>query len=185
MSTPALPTDTDPPAGWQLHTRRSPVTQPWEPIYASAHPGAEGAPPAVALGLRVREAHCNARGFAHGGLLSALADNAMGLSAVAAAAEAAAADASAATAASAAGVAAAPDAGPATDGARSASARRRVAGAVTVGLSLDFVDSARIGEWLTVQPRVLRHGGTLAFTECHLYADGRLVARASASFRFV
>jgi uncharacterized protein (TIGR00369 family) len=34
----------------------------------------------VVLGLRAGAAHTNSRGFVHGGLISALADNAMGLS---------------------------------------------------------------------------------------------------------
>lgn len=33
---------------------------------------------AVQLGLRIAEPHCNGRGFAHGGLIASLADNAMG-----------------------------------------------------------------------------------------------------------
>ena len=65
----------DPPEGFAPHTRRSPLTEPWEPLFARqvGH--------TVHLGLRVRAVHCNSRGFAHGGLVSALADNAMGLSA--------------------------------------------------------------------------------------------------------
>ena len=35
---------------------------------------------AVILGLRIGETHVNSRGLAHGGLIAALADNAMGLS---------------------------------------------------------------------------------------------------------
>lgn len=35
---------------------------------------------AVILGLHIRPAHTNSRGLVHGGLISALADNAMGLS---------------------------------------------------------------------------------------------------------
>jgi uncharacterized protein (TIGR00369 family) len=134
----------DPPEGFASHTRRSPLTEPWEPLFARqvGH--------TVHLGLRVREVHCNSRGFAHGGLVSALADNAMGLSAVAAA---------------------------------RAEGTAEVKGAVTVSLNLDFLDSARIGQWLTIEPVVLRHGRTLAFTECHVLADGLLVARASATFR--
>jgi uncharacterized protein (TIGR00369 family) len=62
------------PAGYQRHTRRSPVTDPWEPLYARETDDA------VQLAIEVREPHCNGRGFAHGGLISALADNAMGLS---------------------------------------------------------------------------------------------------------
>lgn len=144
------------PAGWLPHTRHSPLTRPWEPIYAQPRPAQDGRPPAVALALRVAEAHCNAKGFAHGGLLSALADNAMGLSA-----------------------------GAAAQAAAGAMGSPPPAGAVTVSLQLDFLDSARPGEWLVFAPQVLRHGRSLAFTECHVHAEGRLVARASATFRFI
>lgn len=132
------------PEGFAPHTRHSPLTAPWEPILARAQGHA------VQLGLQVREAHCNSRGFAHGGLVSALADNAMGLSAVATA-----------------------RAGGADPTAR----------AVTVSLVLDFIGSAQVGQWLEFRPVVLRHGRTLAFTECHVFADEQLVARASATFR--
>lgn len=63
-----------PPNGFVRHTRRSPLTDPWEPIYSRKTEAA------LRLGLRLREAHCNSRGFVHGGLISALADNSMGLS---------------------------------------------------------------------------------------------------------
>lgn len=68
MSTAALP------HGFEPHFRKSPVTEPWEPLYS--RPSAEG----VELGLVVAAAHCNSRGFVHGGVIAALADNAMGLS---------------------------------------------------------------------------------------------------------
>lgn len=64
------------PAGYQAHTRRSPLTEPWEPILARATADA------IQLAVGIRPAHCNSRGFAHGGLISALADNAMGLSVI-------------------------------------------------------------------------------------------------------
>jgi len=64
----------DVPAGFERHDRRSPVTDPWEPLWRRL------SGEAVVLGLRAAEAHCNSRGFVHGGLISALADNAMGLS---------------------------------------------------------------------------------------------------------
>ena len=64
----------DVPAGFELHDRKSPVTAPWEPILRRI------SGETVVLGVRAREAHCNGRGFVHGGLISALADNAMGLS---------------------------------------------------------------------------------------------------------
>ena len=62
------------PPGFSRHDRRSPLTDPWEPLYR------RDAGDSVVLGLRVGDAHTNSRGFVHGGLISALADNAMGLS---------------------------------------------------------------------------------------------------------
>ena len=63
----------DVPAGFARHERQSPLTAPWEPLYRRT-PGAT-----VVLGRRAADAHTNSRGFVHGGLISALADNAMGL----------------------------------------------------------------------------------------------------------
>jgi uncharacterized protein (TIGR00369 family) len=62
------------PDGFTPHWRKSGLTDPWEPLY-SRRTGE-----AVYIGLRARPAHSNSRGFVHGGLISALADNAMGLS---------------------------------------------------------------------------------------------------------
>ncbi|OYU16120.1 MAG: thioesterase [Alphaproteobacteria bacterium PA4] len=62
------------PAGFAPHTRSSPVTAPWEPIYAAVTDAA------FILGLVIAEQHCNSRGLLHGGVIAALADNAMGLS---------------------------------------------------------------------------------------------------------
>ena len=61
------------PAGFERHFRQSPLTDPWEPLYSRR------TPEAVHIGLRAARAHTNSRGFVHGGLISALADNAMGL----------------------------------------------------------------------------------------------------------
>jgi uncharacterized protein (TIGR00369 family) len=134
------------PAGYERHTRRSPLTDPWEPLFArdTGH--------AVHLALEVREAHCNSRGFAHGGLISSLADNAMGLSIVRQARE--------------------------REGGEKASA-------VTVALTLDFIDAARVGEAIEFQPTVLKVGRTLAFADCRVVCGDRLIARGSASFRMV
>ena len=63
-----------PPEGFVPHFRKSPVTDPWEPLFSRQLEHA------VQIGLHLREAHCNARGFPHGGVIVALADNAMGLS---------------------------------------------------------------------------------------------------------
>jgi uncharacterized protein (TIGR00369 family) len=71
-----METRLDIPEGFERHDRRSPVTAPWEPIWRRFSGDA------VVLAIRAAEAHCNGRGFVHGGLISALADNAMGLSCV-------------------------------------------------------------------------------------------------------
>jgi len=134
------------PAGYQPHTRRSRLTDPWEPLFARETEDA------VYLALEIRDAHCNSRGLAHGGLISALADNAMGHSAVRHARK--------------------------TAGAEKASA-------VTVSLTLDFIEAAKVGDWLEFQPTLLKVGRTLAFVDCRVVCGPRLVARGSASFRMV
>jgi uncharacterized protein (TIGR00369 family) len=62
--------------GFKRHFRQSPATDPWEPLWSKASGGG------FTLALHVADAHCNARGLLHGGIISALADNAMGLSCV-------------------------------------------------------------------------------------------------------
>ena len=127
------------PAGFEPHYRRSPLTDPWEPLY-SRRTG-----DALQLGLRVAEAHTNSRGFAHGGLISALADNAMGLSC-----------------------------GLTLEGA---------SGLLTVNLAVDFLAVARLGQWLQVEPAVVKRGKSLCFASALVTADGRACARASATFQ--
>ena len=61
------------PLGFERHFRQSPVTDPWEPLYSKRDGDA------FVLGFVIAAAHCNSRGMLHGGVISALADNAMGL----------------------------------------------------------------------------------------------------------
>src|SRR3984893_1525972 len=63
---------TDIPEGFERQTRPRPLTEPWEPIYSKE------TPEAIILGLRLATRRPNARGFAHGGLIAALPDKAMG-----------------------------------------------------------------------------------------------------------
>ena len=67
-------TSPDIPAGFEPHFRKSPLTDPWEPLYS------QRTDKAVIMGLRLARPHTNARGLIHGGLIAALADNAMGYS---------------------------------------------------------------------------------------------------------
>jgi acyl-coenzyme A thioesterase PaaI-like protein len=62
------------PDGFAPHYRKSGLTDPWEPLYSRRTDGV------VAIGLRAGAPHANSRGFVHGGLITAIADNAMGLS---------------------------------------------------------------------------------------------------------
>ncbi len=130
------------PPGFEPFTRKSPVTEPWEPIHCKTTPDA------VILAVRLAHAHTNARGFAHGGFISALADNAMGYSLVR----------------------------------KLGSASKS---AVTVNLSVDFLGSAQIGQWVAFETTFIKTGGTLCFTQCFVTADGVPCARANATFRVV
>jgi uncharacterized protein (TIGR00369 family) len=65
---------TDIPEGFTPHFRKSPLTDPWEPLYSKV------GETSVIIGMRAGDQHCNSRGFVHGGMISALADNALGLS---------------------------------------------------------------------------------------------------------
>jgi uncharacterized protein (TIGR00369 family) len=136
------------PEGFERHFRTSPVTDPWEPIYSRRD--AE----AVQIGLTIGEAHCNARGFLHGGVIAALSDIAMGWSFVQAAR-------------------------------RHGGAAAAHLNALTVSLSVDYLSTARIGQWLTVAPRVVHAGRSLGFADALLTADGTPIARANATFRLI
>ena len=131
-----------PPDGFERHFRQSPLTDPWEPLYSRRTPDA------VRIGLRADRAHTNSRGFVHGGLVSALADNAMGLSC-------------------------------------NQASGGELTGLVTVSLAVDFLDSAEIGQWIEVEPAVVRLGSTLCFAEATVTADGAPCAKARATFRVV
>jgi uncharacterized protein (TIGR00369 family) len=132
---------TDIPECFERQSRRSPLTDPWEPIYSRLTPDA------IILGMRLATPHTNARGFAHGGLIAALTDKAMGHSCA-----------------------------------------HKMHGAtplVTVSMSVDFIRSARIGQWLTVETDVIKTGSTLCFAQCFVKADDIVIARANATFRVV
>jgi len=126
------------PEGFERHTRRSGLTDPWEPIYARRLHGE------VRLGFRGAAPHANSRGFIHGGLISALADNAMGLSC--------------------------------------GQHLPDVSGLVTVSLSIDFIGTAKIGQWIEIRPEVIKTGKSLCFARALVMADESICARASGVF---
>ena len=134
-------TATDIPEGFQPHFRRSPLTDPWEPLYSKR------TDKAVIIGLRLAKPHTNGRGLIHGGLIAALADNAMGYSC--------------------------------------AQQMGGAASLVTIGLAVDFVGSAKVGQWLAVESDVIRTGSTICFAQSLVRADDIVIARANATFRVV
>jgi acyl-coenzyme A thioesterase PaaI-like protein len=98
--------------------------------------------------VRLAEPHTNSRGLAHGGFITAMADNAMGLSC----------------------------------------GMKRDAGItrlITASLGVDFIASARIGQWVAFEPEIIKLGNNLCFVQCFVTADGARIARANGTFSVV
>ena len=129
------------PEGFEHRSRRSPLTDPWEPIYIKQTPDA------IILGVRLDAPHTNARGFVHGGFIAAMTDNAMGHSC--------------------------------------AHKMRNAHSLVTVSMSIDFISSAEVGQWFTVETDVIKTGSTICFAQCLVRADDVVIARANGTFRVV
>jgi uncharacterized protein (TIGR00369 family) len=134
-------TNTDIPAGFEPLLRKSPLTEPWEPLYARK------TEKAVIIGLRLARPHTNGRGLIHGGLIAALADNAMGYSC--------------------------------------AQATGWTTSFVTISLAVDFVGSAEIGQWCSIESDVIKTGKTICFAQSLIKADDLVIARANGTFRVV
>src|SRR6478672_5846305 len=132
-------TTTDIPAGFEPLSRRSPLTEPWQPLYSRQ------TEKAVIIGLRLARPHTNGRGLIHGGLIAALSDNAMGYSC--------------------------------------AHVMGGASSLVTIGLALDFIGTAQVGQWLSVVTDVIKTGSTICFAQSLIKADGLVIARANATFR--
>jgi uncharacterized protein (TIGR00369 family) len=133
----------DAPSGFELFTRPSPLMDPWRPLYARA----EG--DRIILGVRLREPHTNSRATAHGGLIAALADQAMGMSC----------------------------------GVKLKSEQMNVVNLWTTSLAIEYLGTAKVGQWLAFDTTFVRTGKTICYAECDVAADGETVARGRASFR--
>lgn len=134
------------PDGFERHFRRSGLTDPWEPLYSRKLDDR------LQLGLVLADPHCNSRGLVHGGLIAALADNAMGLSCAIALA---------------------------------AAGREVSGGLVTVSLGTDYLGSARLGEWLEIDPEPVKVGGSICFARAIVLSDDKPVAMAHATFKIL
>ncbi len=56
---------------------------------------------------------------------------------------------------------------------------------VTISLSVDYLDSANIGQWLQVETNFVKVGGSICFAQSLITADGEPCARASATFKIL
>ena len=54
--------------------------------------------------------------------------------------------------------------------------------AVTVSLTTDYLKGVEVGQWVEAHTEVERVGGSLAFADCSLRADGAEVVRGRAVF---
>jgi len=104
------------------------------------------------MGLYLADQHCNSRGLVHGGLIAALADNAMGLSCVVA---------------------------------LRAAGRDVGNGLVTVSLGTDYLGSAKLGQWLLVDPEPVKVGGSICFARAIISSEDVPVAMANATFKIL
>ncbi len=134
------------PDGYERHFRRSGLTDPWEPLYSRKLEDR------IQIGLVLAEPHCNSRGLVHGGLIAALADNAMGLSCVVALGKA---------------------------------GRDAGKGLVTVSLGTDYLGSAKLGEWLEIDPEPVKVGGSICFARAIVRGNDQPVAMANATFKIL
>jgi acyl-coenzyme A thioesterase PaaI-like protein len=53
------------------------------------------------------------------------------------------------------------------------------------GLTVDYIGSAQVGQWLAVEPDVIKTGSTICFAQCFVKVDDVVIARANATFRVV
>jgi len=115
---------TAPPKGFAPHFRKSPVTDPWEPLFSRQIESA------------VRSAFISETSIAI----------------------------------------------PAA-GSTVASSRHLLTTPWAVNLSVDYIGTAKLGQWLQIEPRVLRTGRSKSFADALITADGALIARANGIFR--
>lgn len=56
---------------------------------------------------------------------------------------------------------------------------------VTISLNVDFLGSAKIGQWLSVETNFVKLGRSICFAQGLVTADSEPCARASATFKIV
>lgn len=56
-------------------------------------------------------------------------------------------------------------------------------GFVTTSLAVDYINAARLGQWIVVAPRLIRRGKVSGVVDALVTADDVVIARANATFR--
>ncbi len=109
------------------------------------------------LGLSVAAHHCNTAGRLHGAMICAIADIALGR-----------------------------NIGWDIYSRRSSAERKTInqhgVSMVTANLTVDFVGTARVGQWVETEVDVQRTGKTLGFANAYLVCEQQRIARASGVF---
>lgn len=130
------------PAGFGPIFRSSPYLEMIGPIFNKIDELECGK--SIVIGFEVQDKHCNAKGTAHGGIISGIADIALGYSA--------------------------------------GLSQKAPISMVTTSLSIDFVGSMKLGDWVEVHADVQKVGTRVAFANCYFEANGKRVVRASGVF---
>lgn len=115
----------------------------------------------VAIGLLIEEKHCNSAGIAHGGLISTMADIALGNSI---------------------GHASISDE-ERQQWRSTGELTRPPVPRVTVSMTTDYAGSAKVGDWIEMHVDIQRLGKSLSFANAYLDLDGYRIARASRVYR--
>ena len=58
-------------------------------------------------------------------------------------------------------------------------------GLVTVSLGTDYLGSAKLGDWLEIDPEPVKVGGSICFARAIIRGDGKPVAMANATFKIL
>ena len=62
---------------------------------------------------------------------------------------------------------------------------RTIQSLVTINLSVDYLEAAKLGQWMSWEPKLIKAILTIAFVEAMIKADGNPVARANATFKII
>ena len=62
---------------------------------------------------------------------------------------------------------------------------REIKSLVTINLAVDYLGSAKLGQWMSWEPEMMKATRSIAFVQAVIKADGVPVARANATFKII